>query len=437
MQIGKMVMVWLATIVFANLILGEHLVWASEGASNDLMGCLDPKVMSIILGIWIVSAIATVTKPERGLLFVGVLGAGVSWYLAQQHFSTEVALCDINSICNCSVVNKSQYSEMFGIPIALFGFGHFVVTGLLATQQNEDYKAKSALLIVSYGISVLYSLILGFLSYSILGQFCLFCVSLYGLNIIGLWAALKLRATTASAVSMFQGKSFGTAVFTFAISVLASNLLITPANPLGTSKNTKLDVMDLVEALSVDLPLDGTEPLYGDANAPIQIVEFADFECPHCAMVAPELKELLKSNAQVNMRFKHYPISSICNPQIERVGHENACAAAIATDCALQQGKFWEMNALVFQNQNYLSPKDLEFLAEQVGLDLPQFTSCVANPEMVKGIQSDVEAANIVNVTGTPSVYIKGIGTGDAQKKWYKVTAPISQLKNALKTDSP
>ena len=111
-------------------------------------------------------------------------------------------------------------------------------------------------------------------------------------------------------------------------------------------------------------------------------------------------------------------------------GHANACLAATATDCALKQGKFWEMNSIVFKNQNYLSRKDIEFMAEaQVQLEMTQFKACLDDASMLKGIQSDIQAAETVGVTGTPSVYIKGIANTE---KWYKLTGTVPQLQTAL-----
>jgi protein-disulfide isomerase len=147
-------------------------------------------------------------------------------------------------------------------------------------------------------------------------------------------------------------------------------------------------------------------------------------------MVAPQLKELLASNSKVNLRFKHYPISNICNPNVGGEGHVNACLAATATDCALKQGKFWEMNSIVFKNQNYLSRKDIEFMAEaQVKLEMTQFKACLDDSNVLKGIQSDIQAADTVGVTGTPSIYIKGVANTE---KWYKVTGSVTQLQAAL-----
>ena len=64
------------------------------------------------------------------------------------------------------------------------------------------------------------------------------------------------------------------------------------------------------------MELDGSEPRLGSTQAMFQILEFADFECPHCGQVAPQLKQLVKDHDDTNLRFKQYPLSNICNPNI-------------------------------------------------------------------------------------------------------------------------
>ena len=127
---------------------------------------------------------------------------------------------------------------------------------------------------------------------------------------------------------------------------------------------------------------------------------------------------MVEKNRQVNLRFKQYPLSSKCNPNVQSLAHENACEAAAATECAHLQGKFWDMNRIVFKNQNYLSPTDIEFLAEQIGLDVNQFKTCMKDDSIAQGITADISSAETVGVTGTPSIYVKGVGD---KTKWYKL----------------
>ena len=417
-------MKWLVPFVIIPAVAN-----ASEG------GGLTPSTLWTGIAIaWVVAGGLTARNTKVGLTVVGILGMLVSFYLGQQHFSDAPALCDAGNLYSCSTVNSSEYSELFGFPIALLGLGHFAAMAVLANLHNDkedEYSSVGALLFATAVLSVLYSIVLAVISKAVIGAWCLFCISLYGLNVIGLFGAWKLKQ--GSTAGIFSGKSLSTAATTFIAAALVSFMVVGPSETVGSNDETvagSVDITSILEELSTPLPLDGSEPVMGDRKASIQVVEFADFECPHCAMVAPQLKDLLASNTKVNLRFKHYPISNICNPNVGGEGHANACLAATATDCALKQGKFWEMSTVVFKNQSYLSRKDIEFMAEaQVKLEMSQFKTCLDDPAMLKGIQSDVSAAETVGVTGTPSIYIKGVANTE---KWYKVTGSVVQLKAAL-----
>ena len=403
------------------------LAFASEGAEGNL-----PIVFAFIAVIWGISGFSTAKDPIKGLMSVGLFGMGVSMYLGFQHFVEGPSLCDAGATFSCSTVNQSVYSEIAGVPIAMIGFANYFVTMILAFQsRQEKYQSVGALLTLTYGFSLLYSMVLAYLSSVEIGAWCLFCISLYGLNAIGLWGALSLKKRLPD-VGPFAGASLGTAIFTFVFGIIFGNAMMPKAEMGATTEN--INIMDVVEKLEMDLPLDGSEPVLGNAKGTIQLVEFADFECPHCAKAAPELKDLIANNNHVSLKFKHYPISNQCNPNIQHEGHANACQAAYATDCAGQQGLFWELSRLVFKNQKYLSAKDLEFLAEQVGVDMPKFKACLQDEKIKAGVTSDINAADVIGLTGTPSVYVKGIGD---QKSWYRLVGTMGQLDKALQALNP
>jgi protein-disulfide isomerase len=161
------------------------------------------------------------------------------------------------------------------------------------------------------------------------------------------------------------------------------------------------------------LELSGSEAVLGKADAPYLIVEFADFQCPYCARAGAEVKEIVRANPDMQLRFKHYPISSRCNPEVAHEGHKTACDAAFASECARQQGRFWEYTDLLMKNQSYQSPDDLRFIAGQVGLDMGAFQACLATGAPARVVARDAEAAARVEVHGTPTFFVKGL-YGDA-----------------------
>jgi len=146
------------------------------------------------------------------------------------------------------------------------------------------------------------------------------------------------------------------------------------------------------------IPTEGS-PSTGPAGAPVTMVEFADFECPHCGMVAPVLdKVVAQYSSQVRFFYKFMPLPS----------HEHAEPAAFAAFAAMKQGKFWEMHHKLYQNQLKLEMGDLENYATEMGLELGRFRVDMRSNEAREKISADKKAADDLKVQATPTVYING-----------------------------
>jgi protein-disulfide isomerase len=150
----------------------------------------------------------------------------------------------------------------------------------------------------------------------------------------------------------------------------------------------------------------GESPSQGDADAPVTIVEWSDFQCPFCKRVSPTLAQIREEyGGQVRFVFKHMPLSI----------HPQAVAAHTASEAAHSQGKFWEMHDLIFENQRDLQVATLERHAASLGLDMDQFRKDVADEEIGARISADMEQAQKLGVTGTPSFFINGRYLSGAQ----------------------
>ena len=143
------------------------------------------------------------------------------------------------------------------------------------------------------------------------------------------------------------------------------------------SEQPKQVTAKLREAAAVKINLDppriqvaATGPSQGPSQAPVTIVEFSDYQCPYCARVEPTLQALLKRYPdQLRLVYRHLPLGF----------HKNARPAAEASVCAESQGLFWEYHALLFQNQKALAADDLRDYAQQVGLDVDAFETCLTD----------------------------------------------------------
>jgi len=147
-----------------------------------------------------------------------------------------------------------------------------------------------------------------------------------------------------------------------------------------------------------NVPLDGS-PTKGADNAPVTIVEFADFQCPHCGEMAPHLDKFVDSRKQdVRFAYKFYVLGKFPNS-------ENAARAAIA---AGKQGKFWEMHHLIYANQQKLDQQGLDEMAKQLGLNVERLHADMQLPETQERITKDHKAGEDLKIEGTPTIYING-----------------------------
>ena len=141
------------------------------------------------------------------------------------------------------------------------------------------------------------------------------------------------------------------------------------------------------------------DPATGPASAPIQLVEFSDFECPYCRQLEPVLTRLRdKYRDRIRVVWKDFPLPI----------HGQARGAAEAARCAGDQGHFWEYHDLLFANQQALTPGDLKRHATTLKLDLDQFAICLERGTHRVDVTADLEEGTRQGIEVTPTVFING-----------------------------
>jgi protein-disulfide isomerase len=150
----------------------------------------------------------------------------------------------------------------------------------------------------------------------------------------------------------------------------------------------------------------GNSPSRGPKNAPLTVVLFSDFQCPFCGRVEPSLTELEKAYpGKVRVVWKNFPLSF----------HNNAKPAAEASMAANEQGKFWEMHAKLFANQQNLDAASLEKYAKEIGLDMAKFKAAVDSHKFAPQIEADTKQGSSLGVQGTPASFLNGHFINGAQ----------------------
>lgn len=153
-----------------------------------------------------------------------------------------------------------------------------------------------------------------------------------------------------------------------------------------------------VEPLRQEIAADG--PSRGAKDAPVTIVEFADFQCPFCRKMAPLLKQLLdKYPREVRLVYRQLPLTDL---------HPDALNAAKASLCAYEQGRFWEMQDALYADPGALRLGGLKKTAERLKIKLRPFAACLDSDKTAAAVKTDSQAALDYGVAGTPGLFING-----------------------------
>jgi protein-disulfide isomerase len=165
------------------------------------------------------------------------------------------------------------------------------------------------------------------------------------------------------------------------------------------ASDVKPELEEVRDALQVrEIPIAG-RPTFGNERAPVTVVMFADFECPHCKAEAPVLRQAIQQyRGQAKLVFKHFPLNM----------HTRARVAARACEIAHAQGKFWEMHDQVFTHQLELEDADLRAYAAAIGLDLARFDSELRGGRYEDVVDADRLDGEKLGLTGTPAVFVNG-----------------------------
>ena len=174
--------------------------------------------------------------------------------------------------------------------------------------------------------------------------------------------------------------------------------------PVQTSQTTQAQTgSQIIKNVSLD-----DDPMKGNPDAEITIVEFSDFQCPFCwrfyTQTLPLIEQNYISEGKVNFVYRDFPITGI---------HPNAVPAALAGECADDQEKFWEMHDMIFINQKNWqdlpttqSTNLFKEYAIEIGLNTDEYNACVNSEKYLEEIQNDLNDGRAYGVTGTPGFFV-------------------------------
>ena len=136
----------------------------------------------------------------------------------------------------------------------------------------------------------------------------------------------------------------------------------------------------------------------GKRNAPVELVEYGDCQCPYCGEAYPLIKNIQKElSDRLKFIFRNFPLKKI---------HPDALKAAIASEAAGLQGKYWEMHDLLFENKKRLNPHSLLLYANELNLKMDQFETDLGDPRVEKKVMDDFYSGLCSGINATPTFFI-------------------------------
>lgn len=147
-------------------------------------------------------------------------------------------------------------------------------------------------------------------------------------------------------------------------------------------------------------PVGPRDHVQGDPTAPIELVEYGDFECPFCGRAYFVVKALQQAlGDSLRFVFRNFPLGTM---------HPHAVRAAQAAEAAALQDSFWKMHDVLFENQTDLEDEDLVEYATEIGLDPPRFQRDLDSPEVAEKVRADFLSGARSGVNGTPTFFVNG-----------------------------
>ena len=331
------------------------------------------------------------------LLVLSLLGLFDSLYLLWVYTSPSRPMVCLG--LGCDAVRASSYAHLFGLPLPAFGVANFVVLALLIfAEVLVPARLGRAIQYAVAGISCagfLFSLYLTSLEAFVIHAWCAWCVfSALVVTAIFVLSVFDLRAPftppNPAAVVVRVRTNFVVCVVALVIGVPAFILLSRHGViPPGAQASPEALAEHLVRPES---------HMAGNLQAPLTVVEFGDFECPACSYSEKPARQIrAQYGDRIRFVFRQFPLIKI-HPQAEK--------AAEASECAGEQGKFWEGVEKLYAEQGDLSEGALKRYAAELGLDQNRFNQCLDSGETASRINLDLADGHALGLRGTPTFFI-------------------------------
>lgn len=358
------------------------------------------------------------------------------------------SFCSISELIDCDGVAQTVHSQFFGVPLAYWGMFFYLFIMLMVFVNRlkkikllrflKVFKHPFAYIAALGIISFMISIFLATLSIFEMHKICILCFFTYFLNLfiaiiagsdLGLVESFKLSVQDFFH-ALKRPKYF--ASFVILLGIAAGVLTYTTTSYVFTPQVKYYDQIKKYAEIKHN-PYKFNGNVMGNPNAKTIVYVYTDYRCPICKAFNVMMAKATKEVKNIRVVHKNMPLDNECNKIITTPFHIGSCMLSRYAVAAEDQGHFWEMNSLLFDNQTKvedknLSEDDVMKLAKSIGLDTAKLKEDANSPATKKRISDDIDNALKLKINGTPTMVINGVV--------YTGIKPYNELKDILKRAS-
>ncbi len=331
------------------------------------------------------------------------------------------SFCSVNDYVDCDGVAKTQFSQFLGIPLSVWGLCLYLFILFLCFVDYlkqfkflkflEVFKNPSSYIYSITMLSFLISLLLASLSIFEIKKICILCFVTYFLDLaIALvaraWGEDLLYDFRVSILDFVEAVKVKKYAISLAIIVVIAGLFLafTSVSYIFTPQVKKFKSIEFFKNLKSN-PYKVEGNTLGDEPAKIIVHEYIDYNCPSCYISNIMLHRVVAELSGIKIVQHNLPLDKACNPYVPTQIHENSCLAARYAIAAKNQGKFWDMNEMLFENTPKTEDEILK-LSKTLHLDIPQLYEDANSESVKKELLEEIEQSQREQIIGTPTLII-------------------------------
>ena len=369
-------------------------------------------------------------KKKISIAFIALIGIVTTIKLAIIYYNANFnpyalsSFCSVNDFIDCDGIAKTTEAQFLGIPLAYWGlFFYAFVFLMLFAPKLKNYKLfkfmevfKNPLdYLASLGLfAFLVSMILLCLSLFEIKKLCVLCAFTYILNLLIGCIATDFKnggfvhSIKQSIIDFIDAVKIKKYLITFiAVMAVAAGFLTYTRISFVFAPQVKrqLEFREFTHAKHNKYAVEGN--ILGDKDAKITVYVYSDYQCPICAAQNIMMHKLAKEVKNIQIIHKNLPLDTDCNPYLQAPFHQGSCIDARYAIAAKKQGKFWEMNNILFEKKPQTEDAILE-LVKNMGFDLEKLQEDANSFDTANKIKEEIKSAYSQGINGTPATIING-----------------------------